>query len=292
MDPTQLTSDITQSFVLEDLDIRGCIVRLGSTWQTILGKHRYADQTLHVLGEIAGVTSIIAANLKQRGRITVQLSSQGPISLLVVDCSADLNLRAYAKSEPVITEEQLSSLFAAGQLQLTFDTQNMKTPYQSYVPLVGNSIGEVFEHYLTQSEQQASRLFLSSNERYAAGLFLQKLPLADQKDPDGWNRITQLAQTVKSTELTDLAPCDLLQRLFVEETVRVFTPRIVTHDFPPNWDKAEDILRSLGRDEVESILEERGAVEIHDELSGHLYRFDRKKVEDIFGEDGTPRTLH
>ena len=89
-------------------------------------------------------------------------------------------------------------------------------PYQSFVPLVGNSIAAIFEHYLAQSEQQPSRLFCSASPRAAACLFLQKMPDADRQDADGWARVTQLASTVKSAELLELDCDDLLGRLFHE----------------------------------------------------------------------------
>jgi molecular chaperone Hsp33 len=166
----------------------------------------------------------------------------------------------------------------------------MREPYQSFVPLDGDSIATIFEHYLKQSEQLPSRLFLAANEHGAAGLFLQKLPTADERDPDGWARIEHLASTVKAEELLGLSPEALLLRLFNEETVRVFDAQPVAHDCPEDWEKVRSMLRTLGRDEVDAILREYGEVVIKDDICNREYRFDAQAVEALFRAN--PPTLH
>ena len=151
----------------------------------------------------------------------------------------------------------------------------------------------MFEHYLTHSEQQPAALWLACTADTAAGLFLQKLPDADRRDADGWSRMLQLAQTVKTEELTELDAETLLHRLFAEENVRVFAPRAVIHDYPREPGKVEDMLRGLGRDELESILAEHGEVVVHDDLGNHTYRYDADGIERLLtDENGLPPTLH
>jgi molecular chaperone Hsp33 len=213
---------------------------------------------------MSAVTALIAANLKTPGRLTFQLSGHGAVRLMVIDCSdvsqLRLNLRGYAKTEGRIVGGSVAELLGDGRLLLSLDTESARQPYQSYVPLEGDTIATVFEHFLAQSEQQPARLFLAADGQTAAGLFLQKLPGADQKDGDGWNRVRQLAQTVTPGELLSLDTPTLLTRLFHEETLRVFNPRPVTHDFPPDWDRVRATLRSLGREELASVLAEFGEV--------------------------------
>ena len=113
-----------------------------------------------------------------------------------------------------------------------------------------------------QSEQLASRFYLAANEHGAAGLFLQKMPSTDERDADGWPRIEALAQTVRDDELLGLAPEALLTRLFHEETVRVFTPQAVTNNSPEDWEKVSNMLRALGREDVYSVIKDRGVIVI------------------------------
>lgn len=283
-----------QRFLLDDLDIRGALVRLGPVWQQMLAGRDYPAPVARLLGEMSATTLLIGGNLKQPGRITFQLRGSGPVSLLVIDCNERLHIRGMAKCDEAVPAAQLTGnapdLLGHGQLLLSLDLPSMREPYQSFVPLDGNSIAEIFEHYLKQSEQQPARFFLAADEHGAAGLFLQKLPGADERDADGWARIEHLASTVKPEELLGLPAEELLLRLFHEETVRVFDPRPVVHDCPEDWEKVRSMLRSLGRAEVDSILQEHGEVLIKDDICNREYRFDAQAIEELFREN--PPTLH
>ena len=285
-----MTSTVRR-FLFEGLDIRGAIVHLGDAWQQMQAGRDYQPTVAQLLGETAAVTALIAAQLKQPGRLTLQLRGNGPIQLLVMDCNEQLQMRGMARSNPVVLPAPVPELLGAhqgGQLLMSLDLPTARQPYQSYVPLVGDSISAIFEHYLEQSEQQPAGLWLAANEHAAAALFVQKLPGADVKDLDGWSRVQQLAHTVRKDELLGLEPQEILRRLFAEENVRLFEPRAVTHDWPADPEKVATMLRSLGEDEVRAILAEHGEIVVHDDMSNHTYRFDAADVDALF----QPRTLH
>ena len=277
-----------QRFLLENLDIRGAVVKLTDVWQALQHERGYSKTVAGLLGEMTAVCAIIAGNLKQSGRLTFQIRGSGPVTHLVVDCSETLNLRGFAKAENFNPNDELPSLFGDGQLQLSLEMEGLEQPYQSIVPLEGSSIAEVFTHYLEQSEQQPAGLWLACNRDASTALFLQKLPGANEKDPDGWTRIRTLAETVRNEELLELETATLLRRLFAEEDVRLYPPRTVTHNWPYEPEKITDLLLSLGEEEVRAMLAENGELVVRDELSNHTYRFDIAEVNAIF----QPRTLH
>ncbi|NMF89782.1 Hsp33 family molecular chaperone HslO [Aromatoleum petrolei] len=284
-------------FLLEDLDIRGAVVRLDDVWQALQTGRDYPRNVGTLLGEMSAVSALIAGNLKQAGRLTFQVQGHGPVRLMVIDCNEALNLRGFAAFDEHVPEgDRLSELVGDGVLQLTLDVEGMDQPYQSLVPLEGNSIAAVFEHYLQQSEQQPAGLWLACNKDAAAALFLQKLPGADERDEDGWSRAHQFAQTVTREELLALEPEILLGRLFAEETVRLYDARPVLHDFPPDRDKIIAMLRSLGESEVRRIYAEHGELIVRDDLSNHEYRFEPEEIDEFFksGPGGIepPPTLH
>jgi molecular chaperone Hsp33 len=203
-------------------------------------------------------------------------------------------MRGMARSNPVVLPAPVPELLGAhqgGQLMLSLDQPNARHPYQSFVPLVGDSIAAIFEHYLEQSEQQPSRLFLMAGAQAAACLFLQKMPDADARDADGWHRITQLAATVKPDELLELDAEALLGRLFHEEMeahgVRVYDPLPVVYHCPQDWTKVRDMIRSLGRADAETILAEHGEILIRDDICNHEYRFSPEDVAELFAADPT-----
>ncbi len=156
--------------------------------------------------------------------------------------------------------------------------------YQSLVPLQGDTLSEIFEHYLAQSEQLPSFVRLFADAESVCGLLLEKLPKADERDADGWNRMTQFAATLTLAETRDVQPYDLLTRLFPEELLRVYKLDPVEYYCPYDVDKVKDMLRSLGRAEVDSILAEKGEVLIRNEMCNHEYRFDAAAVAQMFAE--------
>ena len=285
-------------FLFEHLDIRGAVVHLGDSWQQMQVDRDYQPTVAQLLGETAAVTALIAAQLKQPGRLTLQLRGNGPIQLLVMDCNEQLQMRGMARSNPVVLPASVPELLGAhegGQLMLSLDMPDARHPYQSFVPLVGDSIAAIFEHYLEQSEQQPSRLFAAASSEAAACLFLQKLPAADHHDTDGWQRITQLAATVKPAELLELDAEALLGRLFHEDMethgVRVYDPLPVVYHCPEDWTKVRDMIRSLGREDAETILHEHGEILIRDDICNHSYRFNAEDITELFAGDAA-QTRH
>ena len=285
--------DQVHRFLLEDLDIRGALVQLGPSWAAMNSRRNYAPPVRDLLGEMAAVTALIGSNLKAPGRLSFQLQGHGPVSMLVMDCNEQLQLRGMAKS--VLSAEAeahvagIEDLLGDGKLVLTLQPKTAQTPYQSVVPLVGNSVAAVFEHFLEQSEQQAARLWLAATENTACGLFLQKLPNADILDPDGWDRIEALAATVRPDELL-LPPETLLTRLFNAENVRLYPPREASWYCPRDEEKVRNLLLSLGREEVEAMLADAEIISVEDEICGHEYRFDAGILDELFPPAG--RILH
>ncbi len=283
-------SDTLHRFLLEQLDIRGALIQLGPAWQAMQARRNYAAPVRDLLGELATVAALIGGNLKTPGRITLQLQGHGPVSMLVMDCDQQLRLRGMARSSENIESETTGTQTLLGDGQLVLTLQHERgAPYQSVVPLEGASMAAVFEHYLSQSEQQPARLWLAANEHTACGLFLQKLPGADQRDLDGWTRIETLAATVRKDELA-LPPETLLTRLFAEEEVRLYPPRTASWHCPRDEQKVRNMLLSLGREEVESMLADVEQIAVDDEICGHEYRFGPEILDELFPPGG--RVLH
>ena len=285
-------------FLFEGLDIRGAVVHLGDAWQKMQADRNYQPTVAQLLGEMATVTALIAGQLKQPGRLTLQLRGTGPIQLLVMDCNEQLQMRGMARSNPVVLPAPAPDLLGAsqgGQLMMSLDMPDARQPYQSFVPMVGESIAAIFEHYLEQSEQQPSRLFCAADEKAAVCLFLQKMPEADARDTDGWQRITQLAGTVKALELLELDAEALLSRLFHEEVenhgIRLYDTQMVTYHCPEDRDKIRDMVRSLGLEDAQSIIAEHGEILIRDDICNRDYRFSPEEVTQLFAES-TGKALH
>ena len=278
-----MQTDYVQRFMFENLDIRGRLVCLTGAWQRMLDGRGYPEDIVSLLGHTTALNTLLGANQKGAGRVTLQVQGSGPVKLLVADCTAELRIRGMASYErDDIPQESERSLLGNGRLSVTLEDLKSGKFYQSLVPLEGETLEQIFTHYLSQSEQLPAHLRLFADARALAGLLLEKLPNADSRDPDGWNRVIHFANTLTLGETKDAQPYDLLTKVFPEELMRVFRLYAVEYHCPYDEDKVKDMLRGLGRQEVESILAEQGEVVIRNEMCNHEYRFDAAAVARLF----------
>jgi len=278
-----MQTDYVQRFMFENLDIRGRLVCLTGAWQRMLDGRGYPEDIVSLLGHTTALNTLLGANQKGAGRVTLQVQGSGPVKLLVADCTAELRIRGMAHYEKDdIPQESERSLLGDGRLSVTLEDMKSGKFYQSLVPLEGETLEQIFSHYLSQSEQLQAYLRLYADDGALAGLLLEKLPNADSRDPDGWNRVTHFANTLTLDETRDAQPYNLLTRVFPEELMRVFRLYAVEYHCPYDEDKVKDMLRGLGRQEVESILAEQGEVVIRNEMCNHEYRFDAAAIARLF----------
>jgi len=283
-------TDYSRRFTLDNLDIRGQTVRLTDVWRAMHAGRGYSPAVRQYLGELACVSVLVGAGLKQPGRAAIQIQKKRdagslvyPGPLAVLDCTDNLCLRGMATIEAVQAGDiSFADWVDGGTLAMTLSYANSNQIYQSVVPFSGLSAAECFEHYFDQSEQLPTHLWLAADEHGAGALLLQKLPNADLKDADGWARVEHLAASVTADELINLPTEVLLTRLFAEEDVRLFDAKPVTYACKRDTGKVEAMLKSLGREELESTLAELGEIVVKDDICNEEYRFDAEDVKRLF----------
>jgi molecular chaperone Hsp33 len=281
MDLTGADSDTLQRFLFTDAPVRGEIVHLNATFRAALERRVYPEPVRVVLGEFMAAAALLTATLKFEGRLTLQVQGDGPVRLLVVECSSESTLRATAQWEGEVALAPLTTLIGAGRLAITIEPRKGKERYQGIVSVEGASVAHALERYFAQSEQLATRLWLATDTQQAAGMLLQQLPGAAMDD-DLWVRAVELGSTITHTELLDLPVRTLLHRLYHEEDLRLFTGTPVSFRCSCSRGRVESVLRMLGRDEVQGILSEQGAVDVDCEFCGRHYHFDAVDAEQLF----------
>ena len=297
--------DQVQKFMFSAAPVRGEIVSLRNTWQEVLARRRYPAPVANILGEMMAACALLSANLKFNGTMIMQIFGDGPIKMLVVQCSSELSMRATAKFSAEFDEARDAALpFAElvnasgnGRCVITLDPADKvpgQQPYQGIVPLNGQdgplqTIASVLEHYMHHSEQLDTRLWLAANAERAVGMLLQKLPgdggivpHPGELDADTWERVCVLGGTLSADELLAEQPQTLFKRLFWQENVQHFQPTLARFECSCSREKVGSMLRMLGRTEVESVIEERGHVEIHCEYCNQRYEFDPVDVAQLF----------
>ncbi len=274
--------DSLQRFIFEHEPIRGEIVHLDATWQAVLERRHYPPCVRNVLGELMAAAALLTSTLKFDGRLIMQVQGNGPVSLLVVECTSDRAMRAVAQWKGEVPEAPLSELVGDGRLAVTIEPQKGRERYQAIVDLEGLSVAEAFENYFARSEQIATRLWLAADAHQAAGMLLQRLPDDPYADDEAWVRAVHLGSTITRHELLALPVREIIHRLYHEEDIRLFSRMPVSFRCSCSRDRVETVLRMLGHDEIRSIIEEQGAVRVECEFCGSHYEFDPIDAEQLF----------
>jgi molecular chaperone Hsp33 len=304
-------------FLFDGLPVRGMLVRLTEGWQELLSRREpgqeYPPELRNLLGEMSAAGVLMQANIKFNGALVLQIFGDGPVKLAVTEVQPDLSFRSTAKCvgpvEAGATLEAMVNVNGKGRCAITLDPKDKfpgQQPYQGVVPLHGDQreplqkVSEVLEHYMLQSEQLDTRLVLAADGDIAAGLLIQRLPVEGEGNLEGkrneddiglsdaFNRIAILAGTLTAEELLTLDADTILRRLFWEEAVTRFEPQQPRFACTCSRVRVGQMLRGLGRDEVDSVLAERGEVEIGCDFCGRHYRFDAVDVGALFDERAHP----
>ena len=296
--PTEASAaDALVPFVIEHAPVRGSLIRLDSTIGTILAQHAYPPALARVLAELCAAAALLASTLKLDGSLLVQLSGDGPVRLLVVECTDALDLRATAQwnEAQVAAQPRDASLAmlaggpAHGRLTITLDQRNSGTLYQGVVALDGTSVAASIEHYLTTSEQLRSRLWLLAEGTQVAGLLLQCLPKSVDDDARAWARLVAGADAVVAKALDSPHFAGALRALFPGDDVRMFDQRPVRFACRCSAGRVANALRIAGRDEIEAALAERGMVEVTCEFCSRRYTFGAAEARALFAPPADAR---
>lgn len=276
--------DQLERFIFENTAVRGNLVRLNTTWLSIVERHNYPPILRNLIGELLAASALLAATLKFKGSLILQIQGKGAISLLVVECTSDLGLRATAKwDENISSNITLSELMGGGTCVITLVPEDGGQSYQGIVPLEGENVAQIITNYMLRSEQLETAIWLAVGSDCATGMLLQKMPEQPMHDADDWNRLVQLASTVKAEEMSSLDAKTLLYRLFSEDDIRLFEPQPVRFQCTCSSQNVASALRMLGKDDMMALLSERGKVEVNCEFCNQRYEFDQIDIEQIFG---------
>lgn len=282
-----MASDTLQRLVFEEINARCVSVRLDAVLDEVLGDNHYPPVVAELLAQALAVVALLSSGIKFSGRISLQLRGDGPLSLLMTDCTADGGLRGIARLRddaelPDDSSDLFGQLAASGTLTITLEPEYDGQRWQGIVPLEGDGLAGAIEAYFERSEQLATHLRLVCDEQQVGALMLQRLPdhggTTADSDPDGWNRLEHLLRTVGPSELLDTAGDTLFDRLFHEEPRRLFPARALHFHCPCSRDRVQDVLKSLGSAELADMAAEQETVEVRCQFCNQAYHFDQLDI--------------
>jgi molecular chaperone Hsp33 len=301
-------------FVLEHHPVRGFWARLDEPWTELLQLRSYPGAVQSLLGEALTASVLLAATLKFEGTLSLQLEGQGPLRLLLAQCTHDFRVRAVADlregaklpgtvaraadDQIAVALGQAASfveLVGSGRLAVTVEAEERASRYQGIVALQGGSLAACLEEYFASSEQLPTRIALTTSGVHAAGVLVQKMPgsvaqgeALAARSQQAWENMEVAVSALPLATLQTGSAEQLLHTLCGAHDVRLFSETPVRFVCRCNRERVAGLLRALGAEELRGILVEQGAVNVTCEFCGRPYRFDAIDVERILSNDAAP----
>ncbi|OFA31868.1 molecular chaperone Hsp33 [Glaciecola punicea] len=286
-------ADVLDRFLFENRSIRGEIVSLEESFQSILASADYPGFVQTLIGELLVTASLLAATLKFEGEIALQIQGEGPIKYIIVNGTHEQKLRGVARWDETIVQhpKSFSECFKKGILVITLTPKDGQR-YQGMVALDKSSLADCVEDYFLQSEQLLTKVFLTSQlgvNPKAAGLLIQIVPTSSEssnveENPD-FEHVVHLANTVTSEEILTLQHSQMIHRLYHDEVIRIFEPQKVQFSCDCSRDRSAGALRSMPIDELLEIIVEDGNIKMDCQFCHSVYIFDEIDVKNIHSQN-------
>lgn len=288
------TDDLAAAFQIEGWPVRGRLVRLGDSIDTILKAHAYPEPVAALLGEACALAALIGSSLKFEGRLIVQAQGDGPVRYVVADYDTSGAMRGYCRFDAAevaaastgFSRPGARTLLGQGVFIMTLDRGADFERTQGVTPIEGESLSLCAEHYFQQSEQVPTRVRLAvgsvvdggGSVYRAGGAMIQVIAADDARGSteEVWERTNALFQTLGDDELVDptVAPETLLYRLFHEDGVRLEGAVPLKAECRCSEDRIRTVLASFGPEERAEMVEPDGRIHVTCEYCATVYRLE------------------
>ena len=286
-------------FHLRDKPVRGRLVRLGALADALLTRHDNHPAVTALMGQALALTAGLAAALKFRGSFSLQAKGDGPVPMLLADCTDGGALRGYARADA----DGLAALVAdgatptalemlgQGYLAFTCDQGADMDRYQGLVAIEGDSLTDMTDTYFRTSEQLATHVHLAcalTPAGWRAGaLIIERVAGAgglaqdmdDEAQDDAWRTAVALAATLTDAELLDDGLSDerLLHRLFSLEGLALDRARALSYGCRCSRARLSGVLAGFGTEDLDHMAED-GVITMTCEFCNLGFRFDRAEI--------------
>ncbi|MRX28213.1 Hsp33 family molecular chaperone HslO [Kangiella sp. HZ709] len=285
-------SDNIQRFSFAELPIRGEIISLTKTIDTICDQHQYPKEVRHLLAESLAACCLLADIIKIEGRVSLQLQSASVIKLLLVECDNQGRMRGLLhineEYEHLINSDPFNfkQWVANGQLAITIDPDKGQR-YQGVVPLDQMTLAECLEDYFNMSEQLPTHIKIFADHHKAFGIFIQTLPQAadssigNEDTQQAFEHVTALTETVKQEEAFELSHEELLYRLFHQDEVSIYPEKTLKFECSCSRERNMAALTTLDPAELVSLVEEQNEIEMVCDFCSNKEIFNRQQIMEL-----------
>ena len=275
-----------------DGHVRAFAARTTDIVEEMRRRHDMWNTASAAAGRTLTATLMMGAMLKGNESLSVKIKGGGPIGQIVAEANAHGEGVAYVTNPHVHFElndkgklDVARAVGTDGFLYVSKDL-GLKEPYQGSSPIVSGEIGEDFTYYFVTSEQTPSAVgvgvLVNPEDRVvlaAGGFILQLLPATpDEVVEKLEKRLGELPQVSRMIG-EGLSPEEILAKVL--DNPKILSRTDIQFRCTCSEHKVTRALVSLGREEIQSLIDEQGEAEVHCHFCNERYYFKRDALEEI-----------
>lgn len=276
-----------------DGQVRAYAVNTTETINEAQKKHYTWPTASAAMGRAMTAGVMMGAMLKGEEKITIKIEGGGPIGAILVDANSKGKVRGYVTNPQThfdLNEQGKLDVRRAvgteGMITVVKDV-GLRDHFSGQTPIVSGELGEDFTYYFVASEQVPSSVGVGvlvnpDNSILAAGGFIiQIMPGAEEEVISVIEqKITAMAPISKLIE-KGMSPEEILYYILGEENVKVLEEMPVQFECTCSKERFGNAIVSLGKKEIEEMIEEDGQAETQCHFCNEKYIFAKSELEQL-----------
>lgn len=256
--------------------------------------HNLAPTSSAALGRLLTAGSIMGSMLKSQGdRLTITVNGGGNAGNLVVASDYTGNVKGYMSNPsadlPLNSKGKLDvgGIVGKNGMLTVIKDEGLKEPYVGKVPLQSGEIGDDIAYYFTKSEQVPSAVAVGVlvnkdiTVKAAGGFLIQMMPDADPFVADILTyRLEEIPPLTKMIDEGKSAE-DIINIIFDGMDINILERKNVSYVCDCSRERIENVLASLGREELEKLMKEQEVTEVKCQFCNKKYEFNNEDIENI-----------
>lgn len=256
--------------------------------------HDLSPLATAAFGRLATITAIMAQEMKNSSdKITVQVKGNGEIGTMLTTANNFPKVKGFVSNPhvdlPLNEFGKLDVGGAVGQEGYINVIKNigLKEPYIGISPLTSGELADDFTNYFLNSEQRQSAVALGvlvnkDGVKAAGGYLINPMPDATYEDISRVEQSIFKAGAISKMLDENLSLIEIAKKVTADENIKVVQDNIIpVYECDCSKESMADGLASIGKTELEDIIQRDGKAELVCHFCNKKYQFSKVELENI-----------
>lgn len=255
--------------------------------------HNTSPVATAALGRLLTAGAMMGVMMKgEKDVLTIQMKGDGKINGITVTADSKGNVKGYPGNPNVIIPPNylgkldVGAAIGYGTLTVIKDL-GLKEPYVSQLPLTTSEVADDLTYYFASSEQVPSAVALgvlmekNNTVKQAGGFIIQLMPFAEEKVIETLEEKISKITSITSLLEKGMSPEDILREVLEGFDVEIMDKLETGYNCNCSRERVKKVLMSIGRKELEDIVNDGEDVELNCHFCNTSYKFSIDEIKEI-----------